>query len=251
MQENSQEVPKLELSASLNYETKGDERLMAVLYKKIEDLDKKVTEVQQKQLLSELPREVIEENGLLPEAAPKFKRGRGYRPLLQSEIEEVKKQSPVIAQQARILGVHPITVKKYSLMYGIYEPCKVQKGIRRMFDPERGKFPLSKILNGEFRDNPAVSAWMVKDKLIRSGTFPPKCNICGYDKRRITDKKIGLLLDHKDGDRRNFNLENLQLLCLNCTFECGRGYIRRGNHTFDVDWMQGADIDHIDSQNRW
>jgi len=40
-------------------------------------------------------------------------------------------------------------------------------------------------------------------------------------------------------------------LCLNCTFEGGRGYIRRGNHMFDPDWMQGADTDEIDEKNRW
>ena len=122
-------------------------------------------------------------------------------------------------------------------------------GKRNLFDPERGKYPLNKILNNEFKDVPYVGDWMVKDKLIRSGKMLPKCNICGYDKRRITDNKICLLLDHKNGDLRDFTLENFQILCLNCTFECGRGYIHRGKHMFDADWIQG--LRKVDPRQRW
>jgi hypothetical protein len=239
-----------EVSASLDYETKGDERHLAILYRTVEDLQKKVHNLENKKILDEtqLPPEILAQNGLLPPKPTKLKRGRGYRPLLKSEIEEAKKHSPFAAAQARWLGVHHNTYKKYAKLYGIYEPKPNEKGKRNMFDPSRGKYPISEILEGK---HPTVSDWMVKDKLIRSGTFPPKCNICGYDKRRIVDHKICLLVDHKDGDRTNFKLENLQLLCLNCTFECGRGYIRRGNHMFDPDWIQGAQLDEIDKRNRW
>jgi hypothetical protein len=240
----------VEVPASLDYETKGDERHIAILYKTVEELQQKVHDLEYKKVIDEtqVPQEILEQNGLLPHKPTKLKRGRGYRPLLKSEIEEAKKHSPFAAAQARWLGVHPNTYKKYSLLYGIYEPKPNEKGKRNMFDPSRGKYPLTEILEGK---HPGVSDWIVKDKLIRSGTFPAKCNICGYDKRRIVDHKICLLVDHKDGDRTNFKLENLQLLCLNCTFECGRGYIRRGNHMFDPDWIQGAQLDEIDKRNRW
>lgn len=239
-----------EVTSSLSYETKGDERLLAVMYRELQDVKEKLHEFETKKILDEtqLPPEILEQNGLLPNKPVKFKRGRGYRPILQSEIEEAKKQSPFAAGQARWLGVHVCTFRKYAKMYGIYEPKPNEKGKRNLFDPSRGKYPLTEILEGK---HPTVSDWMVKDKLIRSGKFPPQCNICGYDKRRIVDRKICLLLDHKDGDKTNFKLENLQLLCLNCTFECGRGYIRRGNHMFDPDWIQGADIDEVDDKSRW
>jgi hypothetical protein len=198
-----------------------------------------------------LPPEILANSGLLSPPPRKLKRGRGYRPILKGEIEEAKKHSPFASQQAKWLGIAKSTYKKYARMYGIYEPSPHNKGSKWMYDSERGHFPLSKILEGQFVDNPSVSDWMVKDKLIRSGKVPPKCNICGYDKRRITDSKIALLLDHKDGNRRNYAIDNLQLLCLNCTFECGRGYIRRGNHTFDTDWIQGANTDEIDLKHRW
>jgi 5-methylcytosine-specific restriction endonuclease McrA len=247
------------MPASLTYETTGSERLVSVLYHKVEELGKKVHDLEVKKIIDEtqLSTELLENSGLLPKEPKKLKRGRGYRPLLQSEIEEAKKHSPFAAGQARWLGVAHTTFRKYAEQYGIYEPKPNEKGKRNLFDPNRGRYPLDRILAGEFNNNamfkkrPAVADWSIKDKLIRSGTFPAKCNICGYDKRRIGDNKIALLIDHKDGNLNNFKLENLQLLCFNCTFECGRGYIRRGNHMFDPDWMQGADADEIDPRTRW
>lgn len=250
--ENPAASPNTETTSSLTYETTGENRLNTILFKKVEELEKKVYDLENKKILDEtqLPPEVLANSGLLSPPPKKLKRGRGYRPLLQSEIEEAQKHSPFASQQAKFLGVHVSTFKKYALLYGCYKPSKpTQTGESNPFDPERGKYPLSRILRGEFRDDKGVSDWMVKDKLIRSGVFPPKCNICGYDKRRIVDNKIALLLDHKDGDRRNFAPGNLQLLCLNCTFECGRGYIRRGKHTFDADWMQGAE--EVFPKSRW
>lgn len=251
---NGQIQPYPQTTSSLDYNTTGDERIVSVLYKEIERLKHKVHDLETKKILDEtqLPPELLEQNGLLPHKPIRLKRGRGYRPLLRSEIEEAKKHTPFAAAQARWLGVHLVTFKKYAKQYGIYEPKPNEKGKRNLFDPNRGKYyPLNKILAGDFYDNPKVTDWMVKDKLIRSGMVPIKCAICGYDKRRITDNKCCLLLDHKDGDSKNFKLENLQLLCLNCTFECGRGYIRRGKHLFDPDWIQGADIEDVDPKARW
>ena len=240
----------LEVTSSLTFETRGEERLLAVLYRSMMEMKEKLHELETKKVLDEtqLPPELLAQNGLLPPRPKHYKRGRGFRPILQSEIEEAKTHSPFAAQQAKWLGVHLSTYKKYAKLYGIYEPKPNEKGKRNIFDPNKGKYPLKEILAGKYPD---ISDWTVKDKLIRSGTFPARCNICGYDKRRIVDQKICLLVDHKDGNRKNFNVENLQLLCLNCTFECGRGYIRRGNHMFDPDWMQGADKDEVDLKRRW
>ena len=241
--------------APLNYNTVGDERHASVIYKEIEELKRKVHELETKKIIDEtqFPMDILESNGLLPDKPEKLKRGRGYRPLLQSEIEEAKKHSPFAAQQAKWLNVHVMTYKKYARMYGIYEPKPNAKGKRNLFNVHAGKYPIHKILNGDFNGNPVISNWMVRDKLIRGGIFPPKCNICGYDKRRITDRKIYILLDHKDGDMNNWKLDNLQLLCGNCTFECGRGYIRRGNHMFamDPDMMEGQRADDVDEQSRY
>ena len=69
-----------------------------------------------------------------------------------------------------------------------------------------------------------------------------ECEQCGYGERRITDGKIPLLLNFEDGNKTNHNIENLKILCYNCTFCSGRGYIRRGTIHFnmDPDVIQGA-----------
>jgi len=237
----------------LEYDMPTDDRLMTILYRKIEHVEKKICELETKKIIDEtqIPIELLDKSELLPSLPRKSKRGKGFRPILQSEIMSVKAKSPFARQQAKLLGVSFPTYKKYAKMYKVYEPKPNEKGKRNFYDPEKGIFPLSKILNNEFRNDKRVRDFLVKDKLIRSGTFEPKCNICGYDKRRIVDNKICLLLDHKDGDGRNFSLDNLQLLCLNCTYECGRGYIRGGLRLFDSDWLQGANRYEIDSKSRW
>jgi len=231
-----------EVTSSLTYETKGENRLVTVLYKKVEQIERELYDLKVKKILDEtqLPLELLAHNNLLPSIPRRLKRGRGYRPILRSEIEEAKKYSIFGSQQAKFLGVKLPTYRKYAKLHGLWEPQPHAKGRDQQHNPNIGKYPLPRILTGEFDGNPAVSDWMVKRKLLRSGTFPECCNICGYNKRRITDKYVSLIVDHKDGDKSNFKLENLRLLCWNCTIECGRGYLRRGFHTFDPDWRNDA-----------
>jgi hypothetical protein len=223
---------------NLSYETKGDDRLLTVLTKKVEEMEREIHDLKVKKILEEtsLPEEMLEANGLLPSQPQKLKRGRGYRPLLRSEIEEAKKHSIFGAQQAKYLGVAISTYKKYAKMHGLWEPRPDSKGKKRTPDPNSGKYPLNQILNGDFNGNPAVNDWMVKKKLFRNQTFPLECAICGYNKTRFGSEWPILLVDHMDEDRTNFKKENIRLLCLNCTAECGRGYWTRGFRSFDPDW---------------
>lgn len=64
--------------------------------------------------------------------------------------------------------------------------------------------------------------------------------MCNYHERRIVDGKIPLLLNFEDGNPKNHKLENIKLLCYNCTFVAGKGFIKRGNKQFDPDVMQGS-----------
>ena len=236
-----------EVTSSLSYGTTGDARIVSVLYKEMEELKKKVNDLQVKKIIDEtqFSPELLQESGLLPPRLKKLKRGTGYRPLLKSEIEEAKTHSDFAAGQARWLGVAFSTFKKYAQLYGIYTPQPTCKGMKyKKTDPTRGKYPLVKILEGEFNNNPSVTNASVRKKLITSNTLPTVCNICGYNKVRF-DGKIALLLDHMDGNQKNFKRDNLQLLCYNCTFECGRGYIRRGNHMFDPDWLEGCQKERL------
>ena len=231
-------------TSSVQYDVTGEARVLSLLYRKVEGMEQKLYDIETKKIIDEtnIPYEILKNNGMLPTEldTTSRKRGKAYRPILQWEIENVKKKTPFASAQARLLNVHLITYRKYAKMYGIYEPHPNVKGKMNLSDPNVGKYPLNKILEGEFADSKYITDWVVKDKLIRSGLVPVKCSICGYSQRRITDNKIALLLDHKDENPRNFKMENLQLLCFNCTFECGRGYIYNGKLKFDPDSLQGG-----------
>ena len=193
----------------------------------------------------------LQENGIsiphLEKQAESFlfpkrgKRGKAARPLLESEIREARAKSQSAKETARRLGVTYITYKKYAKMYGCHEICKtnLRRKIQNAINPGKGKYPLHKILNGQF---PNFPIHRLKDKLIRSDTKKSECEQCGFHERRVTDGKIPLLLWFEDGDKHNHKLENLKIVCYNCMFLSGRGYIRRGtvHYNMDPDVMQGA-----------
>jgi ribosomal protein L13E len=227
------EIPKL------SYEINGSDRLLAVILKKQEAMERELHDLKVTKILEEtqLPPELLKANGLFPTLPKrKLKRGRGFRPLLRSEIEEAKQHSGFGAQQAKYLGVHKATYAKYAKLYGLWEPQPNLKGKKRNINPDGGKYPLNRILNGEFDSVAKVNDWMVKRKLLKTDIFPRCCSICGYDKTRLGGTYPILLLDHMDGNRRNFKRDNLRYLCWNCTVECGRGYLTRMFRSFDRDW---------------
>lgn len=170
-------------------------------------------------------------------------KGRYTKPLLEAEILEALNSSPSARQAAKKLGVHYDTYKKYAKMYGIHRTCPPQMrkktGKSGPITPFGGRYKLDDLLNGK---HPNFPIHRLKDKLIRSGIKSSECEMCGYKERRLVDGKIPLLLNFEDGDITNRTIENLKIYCFNCTFNCGRGYIKRGTIHFnmDPDVIQGA-----------
>ena len=176
---------KLGLRSPEDLSLQGAERVVSVLAREVDELKRELYEVKKEKLLKEtqLPPEVLEQLGLPPNPPPPRKVGRGYRPILSHEILEAKKalvekrgffnESMV----ARYLGVSVQTYKKYARKYGVWEPKPNVKGERNIFDPERGKYPLSEVLQGKWPEYPV---YRIKDKLIRSGIKEAKCELCGY-----------------------------------------------------------------------
>jgi len=160
---------------------------------------------------------------------------------LEGEILEAQSKHDCAAACARYLGVNYTTYRKYAKMYGLFKINPWGKGSKkRYWDPNKGKYPLNRILQGEFPNYPT---FRLKDLLIRSETMKPECQQCGFGEKRITDEKIPLILNFEDGNEKNHKLENMRLLCYNCTFICGRGYIRNNRvevHFNDPDRMQGS-----------
>lgn len=58
----------------------------------------------------------------------------------------------------------------------------------------------------------------IRDKLIVEGYLKQECYRCGMHEYRVTDNKYPLILNWKDKNKRNFSLNNIELLCYNCFF---------------------------------
>lgn len=58
----------------------------------------------------------------------------------------------------------------------------------------------------------------IKTRLLEEGYLKDECGMCGFHERRLIDYKIPLLLHYKDGNKTNFRLDNVQLLCYNCYY---------------------------------
>jgi hypothetical protein len=170
------------------------------------------------------------------------KRGKQAKPITKDEILDIQKVSVSGHECARKLGVTYQTYKKYAKLYGVHTLIQYPwpKGYKPkgfLTDPYLGKYPIDDILANKFPDFPIHR---LKDKLIRSGKKESCCEQCGFKERRITDGKIPLLLNFDDGNNKNHSLENLRILCYNCSFTSGTAYIRIGAKRFDPDTLQGS-----------
>lgn len=161
--------------------------------------------------------------------------------LTRDQIIEAQLNCRNAATCARYLRVSYDTYKKWAKLFGLWVPLK--KGFCKgsFQSPDKGKYPIEEILQNKHPDYPV---FRLKDKLIRSGKKEAKCENCGLNEKRVTDGRMPLILNFDDGNPKNRVLENMKLLCYNCTFLIGRGYItakqRVKNNFIDPEMIQGS-----------
>jgi 5-methylcytosine-specific restriction endonuclease McrA len=146
------------------------------------------------------------------------KHGRpSHKPILRSEIEEAQRHTKSNKAAARYLNVHYDIYKRYAKLYDLFDshmnPAGV--GIDKGYSHRASSIPLRDILEGK---HPNYSRAKLKNRLLARKKLEERCTLCGFDERRITDKKTPLILTHADGNQENFQLDNLELLCYNCMF---------------------------------
>jgi hypothetical protein len=66
--------------------------------------------------------------------------------------------------------------------------------------------------------HPKYSLNRFKHRLIKEGYIEERCSCCGYQERRNYDYEMPLKMHWVDGNKSNYNLENIQFLCYNCYF---------------------------------
>lgn len=132
---------------------------------------------------------------------------------------------------ARYLGVSYQHYRKFALLYKNEEgktllevhSNQAGKGIKK-FISDPNKHPHSKrelalidIMEGKISPS-HYTAQRIKTRLINEGILRDECYKCGFHEYRVVDYKIPLVLHFKDKNKRNFQMDNLELLCYNCYF---------------------------------
>ena len=164
---------------------------------------------------------------------------------------------------ARYLHVSYNHYKKYAKMYknddgiNLLEAHKNQegKGIPKFALAGKDKIPLMDLLEGRVPIE-HFDARKIKQRLLFEGMMEEVCTKCGFAERRITDAKVPVILNFKDGNKKNWHLENLEFLCYNCSFLYGESpieekqaeamedYVKTKEH--EPDWeMDHHHIEHL------
>lgn len=130
----------------------------------------------------------------------------------------------------RLLGVDRRTLKKYASRIidsetglSLWEMQKQKPGYKvKRTKPKKPtirrkyKYKLSEILAGRRVNYDKKS---VLKRLIYGGYFPEECQRCGYCEKRVLDDTVPLTISFKDGDRHNFHMDNIEIICLNCFYQ--------------------------------
>ena len=125
----------------------------------------------------------------------------------KSEIKNWISENRPKAWIAKELDCKIDTLDSYLKKWGIFYKGNIGgKGYK--------KSPIRKTAVEYLNSNGVIKTPKLRMKLIQDGIKENKCESCGINE--WMGKKILLELHHKDGDRYNNQLNNLQILCPNC-----------------------------------
>lgn len=147
------------------------------------------------------------------------------KPLSKEDILRAMRHTKSNRAAARYLGCSYQHYKPYAKLFNdengltLFEAHLNQsgKGIPK-FLPNRRKEPNVKDIVETGMGWESFAPDKIKTRIITEGYLVEECNMCGMTERRITDYKIPLLMNFKDGNKCNYLLSNLELLCYNCYF---------------------------------
>jgi len=147
------------------------------------------------------------------------------KPLLKSDIERAMAMTKSNRAAARYLHCSYIHYKKWAKNFTddngilLFDKHKNQsgKGISK-FLTNKGKEPaLKDIIEGRVPID-SYTPEKLKNRLIQESYLQECCNKCQFQERRVSDYKVPLILNFKDGNKKNWTLSNLELLCYNHYF---------------------------------
>lgn len=192
--------------------------------------------------------------------------GRPSKILKKEDIERAIATTRSNRAAARYLHVSFNHYKKYAKTYKdensgktLFELHKNQagKGIPKYLSGGGKEPPIMDLINGIIpveHFNPKK----IKQRIVFEALIDEKCSHCGFAERRVVDTKVPLMLHHKDGNKKNWNLTNIHFLCYNCSFlyaispitdeqvEAAEDYLDK--NVEEIDWeLDSHHIEHLKS----
>lgn len=147
------------------------------------------------------------------------------KPLLKSDIERAMAMTKSNRAAARYFHCSYIHYKKWAKNFTnndgitLFDAHKNQsgKGIAK-FLSNKGKEPaLMDVIEGRVPID-SYTPEKLKNRLIQESYLQECCSKCSFAERRVIDYKVPLILNFKDGNKKNWSLDNLELLCYNHYF---------------------------------
>lgn len=145
--------------------------------------------------------------------------------LTKEDIERAQKVTRSNMAAARYLHVSYNHYKKYAKMYKNEDGVTLLEahmnqsgeGIPKFAISGIDNIPLMDVLEGRVPIE-HFDPRKIKARLLSEAMLVEVCDSCGFAERRVTDQKIPVILNFKDGNKKNWHLNNLEFLCYNCSF---------------------------------
>ena len=183
--------------------------------------------------------------------------------LNKEDILRAQKMTRSNMAAARYLHVSYNHYKKYAKMYKNDEGVTLLdshmnqegKGIPKFLTNGGKEPPLIDLIEGRIPVE-HFDASKIKQRLIFEGMIEEVCSNCGFSERRVTDTKVPVILNFKDGNKKNYHLDNLEFLCYNCSFlyavspieekqaEAMEDYVKRDEKEFKWE-LDNHHIEHL------
>lgn len=150
---------------------------------------------------------------------------RAAKILTKEDIIRAQKKTRSNMAAARYLHVSYNHYKKYAKMYKNDEGItlleahmnQAGEGIPKFAVSGIDNIPLMDVLEGRVPIE-HFDARKIKARLLSEALLVEVCARCGFSEKRVTDLKIPVILSFKDGNKKNWHLDNLEFLCYNCSF---------------------------------